>query len=219
MPFTPLPATFIADLAGSGPLEVVELGSGDGAFTALIREAGVEPLTLDRGAAAMGIRARIRADALRPPLRRRFPVVVAANLLRHLWREVADQGPVAWRGLVAPAGALWIFEDEPLAEPAPSRHYRDLQGLLARLDPLHRGPLLSRQRFAARRRIWNWPGAWSGSSEANRWPTNPEAVLAWLGDGVREAGGEADQLARAIRRDGLDYGRYWWARWQPEAAA
>ena len=36
---------------------------------------------------------------LEPPLRRRFSLVVAANLVRHLWPRVRDPGPVAWRDL------------------------------------------------------------------------------------------------------------------------
>jgi hypothetical protein len=219
MPFTPLPAIFSADLASSGSREVLELGSGDGAFTEVLREFGAEPVTMDRGAAVMGIRAQVRGDALSPPFRRRFDVVVAANLLRHLWREVAAAGPTAWRDLVAPRGVLWILEDEPVAEPAPARHYRDLQAFLARLDPEGRGPLLARRRFEARARSWNWPGAWSGGEEANAWPVAGKDVAAWLAAGVTTAGGEVDRLAGAIRREGLSYGRFWWARWQAEDMA
>jgi hypothetical protein len=222
MPFTPLPEIFSADLAAcADPVladspEILELGSGDGAFTAVLRGLGVEPLTVDRASAISGARARIRGDALAPPVRRRFTVVVAANLLRHLWREVADSGPVVWRDLVSPGGSLWILEDEPLAAPAAARHYRDLQGLLARLDPAHRGPLLARRRFDARRRRWAWGGAWTAGEAVNLWPAAADQDADWLSAGVTEPGGEVARLAAAVRRDGLDYGRYWWARWQAE---
>jgi len=198
---------------------VLELGSGDGTFTSVLYDQGADPLTLDRGAAAMGIRARIRGDALAPPLRCRFPVVVAANLLRHLWPEVGGEGPGVWRELVAPGGSLWILEDEPGKTPDPVRNYRDLQSLLARLDPTARGPLLARHRFEARSETWNWGGAWSGGEVVNEWSVTAGDIAAWLESGVTEAGGEVDRLARAIRRGGLGYGRYWWARWQSEACS
>lgn len=218
MPFTPLPETFIADVSGAADLTVLELGSGDGVFTDLLRELGTEPLTLDRASPALGARPRVRGDALRPPLRSRFAVVVAANLLRHVWREVAAEGPVAWRQLVAPGGALWILEDEPVSEPAPARHYRDLQDLLSRLDPEGRGPLLTSRRFEARRKTWSWPGLWLSGVAENRWPVDSAGVSAWLAKGVQRPGGEAGRLADGIRRDGLAYGRYWWSRWSEEAA-
>jgi len=216
MPFTPLPATFTAELARAAPLAVLELGSGDGAFTAVLRELGAEAVTLDRGPAVAGVRAMVRGDVLRPPLRASFAVVVAANLLRHVWTEVAAAGPTAWRDLVAPGGALWILEDEPVDTPPAARHYRDLQGLLARMLPEQRGPLLARRRFEARRRGWSWRGAWSSGDAENRWPGDPAAVLAWLDSGAVEPGSEVDRLARAIRSDGLSYGRYWWSCWRDE---
>ncbi len=219
MPFTPLPEIFIADLSRTGSSEVLELGSGDGAFTAVLRDQGVEPVTVDRGPAAAGIRARIRGDAMAPPLRGRFRVVVVANLLRHVWREIGGPGPGIWRDLVAPGGCLWVFEDEPLSKPPAARNYRDLQGLLARLDPSGRGPLLAHRRFEILRRSWNWSGSWTSGGEANAWSVAADGVAEWLAAGVTDVGGEVDRLASAIGSDGLSYGRYWWARWQTEDEA
>ena len=218
MPFCPLPATFADDirrLAGRG---VLELGSGDGTMTRLLADLGADPVTVDRRPAAAGCPARIRGDVLAPPLRGGFGVVVAANLLRHVWPAVRRGGPEAWRDLVAPGGCLWILEDEPAALPPPVRHYRDLQDLLARLDPVHRRPLLASSEFQRCRRRWNWPGRWRDGDQANAWPVDADGVVAWLAQGGRTAGGEVDELCRAIAADGLAYGRAWWSRWRPEEA-
>lgn len=219
MPFYPLPAIFLEDLSLARPSSLLELGSGDGTFTAELRRHGVEPVTIDRRDSAAGAVASIRGDALKPPLRGHFSLVVVANLLRHLWPRLRREGPRYWCDLVAPGGSLWIFEDEPLAEPAPARNYRDLQDFLARLDPRLRQPLLASTTFRQQRRRWRWPGRWQDGDQENRWPLAADSVTGWLAAGVREAGGEADRLATAIARDGLACGRYWWARWQPEATA
>lgn len=218
MPFCPLPAIFADDVRRLSGRGVLELGSGDGAMTRLLSDLGADPVTVDRRPAAAGCVARIRGDVLAPPLRGGFGVVVAANLLRHVWPAVRHGGPAAWRELVAPGGCLWILEDEPAADPAPARHYRELQDLLARLDPSGRQPLLAQAEFVGRRRCWNWPGVWRDGSDANTWPVDADGVVAWLAAGNAAAGGEVDRLCRAIADDGLAYGRAWWARWQPEEA-
>jgi hypothetical protein len=218
MPFCPLPATFADDvrrLAGRG---VLELGSGDGTMTRLLSGLGADPVTLDRRPEAAGCRARIRGDVLAPPLRGRFAVVVAANLLRHVWPAVRNEGPVVWRDLVADGGCLWILEDVPASAPPAARHYRDLQDLLARLDPGGRQPLLAREEFLGRSRGWNWQGGWQDGETPNTWPVDADGVVAWLSTGNAAPGGDVDRLCRAIAADGLAYGRAWWARWQPEEA-
>jgi len=217
MSFSPVPATFTDDLRRSAPLGVLELGSGDGSFTTKIREAGCDPVTLDRRVWPRGPRPRIRGAALQPPLRRRFDVVVAANLLRQLWSALPSQGPVAWRDLVAPGGSLWIFEDEPLAAPPMARHYRDLQALLARDRATERRPLLSLAEFRRRRDTWVWPGTWQQGIAPNRWPAATGEVTAWLASGRPAPQSEMARLLAAIERDGLSYGDYWWACWRPEA--
>jgi len=218
MPFSPLPATFLDDLRRLAPAGVLELGSGDGRLTALLRATGARPWTLDRAGPLAGARPHVRADALQPPLRGRFGLVVAGNLVRHLWPRIRDAGPTTWRGLVAPGGALWILEDEPMLEPAPAAHYARLQELLARLQPGQHGPLLPRRRFAHASARWTWPGRWELGEQANTWPQDRDRVVAWLGSGDPAAGGEVARLQDAIARDGLACGRMWWARWTPEEA-
>ncbi len=214
MPFCPLPTTFLDDLKRAGHRGVLELGCGEGGFTRLLREQGATVVALDRRRAA----AALVGDALAPPLRAgSFQMVVAANLLRHLWRRLdPEQGPAVWRDLLAPGGCLYILEDEPARAPRAARNYRDLQGFLARLHDLQRGPLLPCRTFAAARRRWRWPGSWQDGMAPNAWPADPAAVVALLAGERVEVGGEAARLRRAIERDGLSYGSYWWSCWREE---
>lgn len=213
MPFSPLPATFIDDLHRLAPLGVVELGSGSGLFTELLREQGVEPVTVDRATAAVDVRPTVRGDAIDPPLRGRFGLVVAANLVRHVWVEIRRGGPTAWQRLLAPAGCLWIFEDEPLDSPPPARHYRDLQTFLAALDPDVRQPLLAARCFREQCHQWAWSGRWRDGSATNNWPTDADQVIAMLDAGNPIPDMPADHLRTAIAEDGISYGSFWWARW------
>jgi SAM-dependent methyltransferase len=214
MPFCPLPTTFLDDLTRAGERGVLELGSADGGFTRLLRERGAKVVTLDRRRSA----AAVVADALAPPFRPgTFAMVVAANLLRHLWRWLDPTcGPTAWRDLLAPGGSLYVFEDEPASAPCAARNFRDLQTFLAGVHELQRGPLLPSGTFAAARRRWRWPGAWQDGRAPNAWPADPQAVLALLAGERLEAGAPADRLRQAIARDGLSYGSYWWTRWREE---
>ncbi len=216
MPFTPLPAIFLEDLRRLATRGVLELGSGDGSFSRLLAAQGVVPWTLDRRSRRAGAVAAVRGDALRPPFKAGFGIVVAANLLRQVWPLVRAEGPGAWASLVAPGGCLWIFEDEPLAGPPAARHYRDLQDFLARMNEGRRRPLLASAVFERQRAHWRWPGSWRGGEQPNAWPLVPDAVIAMLAAGDPRPGGEAARLIADIARDGLACGRYWWVRWQSQ---
>jgi hypothetical protein len=214
MTFCPLPTTFLDDLSRVGDHGVLELGCAEGGFTRLMQEQGATVVTLDRRRSA----AALVGDALAPPLRARsFKMVVVANLLRHLWRRVdRERGPTVWRDLLARGGCLYILEDEPAKAPPAVRNYRDLQAFLARIHELQRGPLLACGVFATARRHWGWPGVWHDGMVPNTWPADSAAVVALLAGERVEAGSEADRLRRAIERDGLNYGSYWWTRWSEE---
>jgi SAM-dependent methyltransferase len=222
MPFSPLPKTFLEDNRRLGSGTVVELGCGDGSFARLLRGAGARPWLLDRRHPRTGSAAGIVADAQDPPLPDGcVDLLVAANLLRHLAPPTRRRPvPPAWRALVRPGGCLYIFEDEPCAAPAAARNYRDLQVHLARIAPEWRRPLLAARTFArccAAER--DATGEWSFGRRRNKWPSNPDAVLRFLGGTDAEPdGGEAQRLSEAIAASGLDYGFYWWARWQRREA-
>ncbi len=224
MPFFPLPRTFLDDLGSlawsdARRMPVLELGCGDGAFTALLRERGIDVVTLDRRRPAAGTVAQVVGDALRPPVREgTCALVVAANLLRQVWPQVrGGRGPLAWSLLPAAGHALYLFEDEPAGEPASARNYRDLQGFLAQLAGVGREPLLAAATFRDARESWGWGGHWLDGQATNTWPADPDRILRWLAGRRRQPGGEADRLCRAIAAEGLSYGSYWWARWTWES--
>jgi SAM-dependent methyltransferase len=214
MPFTPLPKTFLEDLKRTRLGQVVELGCGSGLFTAQLRRCGAQPLAIDRRPRGAGNHADVAADALALPLRRAsVDLLVAGNLLRHLW-PLADDRPVPywWYDVLAPSGVLYVFEDEPVAAPRPARNYRDLQAFLARLQPESRRPLLPLKAFSSRCRGPDDSG-WSFGEAENHWPISRQDVLSWLRRPNMEAEHEASALVAAIADEGLSYGRFWWARW------
>ncbi len=197
---------------------MVELGCGDGRFSARLRLAGARVVGVDRRGPAHGSTADVVADALRPPLSTGgVDLLVAANLLRHLWSRTGGAAvPRPWRKCLRPGGHLYIFEDEPGDRPVAVDNYRCLQRFLCRLDPGGRGPLLSGHEFERRATETGW----NRGEMVNRETADSEAVLAMLDGSDGTATGEAARLAESIRRHGLVYGRYWWARWTaPEVAA
>jgi SAM-dependent methyltransferase len=219
MSFSPLPTTLLEELAGRRGEPVVELGCGDGRLSALLEARGCAVWRLDRRPPWHGSAAQVVADAGALPLGEgSVGLLICANLLRHLWPPPGGRVvPDDWRRCLRAGGALFILEDEPRSRPAAVRHYRDLQAFLARVDPGGRRPLLPRQRFEARLARSGERGGWRTGAGRNRYPADRRAAAALLrgtGTGTRDGGeGEAARLARAIARDGLDYGEYWWACW------
>ena len=215
MAFEPLPNPLLNILRGQPDLNVLELGCGDGRFSRILAGQGADVWGLDLVPPARGSVARVVGDARRPPLRPgHWPMVVAANLLRHL---APDRGIAAlvrgWLDLVAPGGSLWILEDAPGGTSAADANFAALQALLAELPG--RGPLLDLAGFLA---VMKAPAATSNltvtaaAEEENRYPLDSLAVLAMLESGRPASGTPADRLAQAIAADGVTCGRYWWAR-------
>jgi hypothetical protein len=235
MPFSPLPKTLLEDLHQRRQGCVVEVGCGDGGLSRLLEAEGARPWRVDRRHPDTGSVADLVADVCDLPLiPRRVDLLVAGNLLRHLWPlGGAAAVPGDWQDCLAPGGCLYILEDEPVAQPAAARNYRRLQDFLARLLPETRRPLLSRSTFlAALTAVGSEVGEWSLGVETNHWPADPQAALSMLRgesvpgrsadlpDATPAAGGrlrgEAQRLVEAIEKHGLSYGPYWWARWRPE---
>jgi SAM-dependent methyltransferase len=222
MPFTPLPKTFLEDLRRHRAGLVVDLGCGQGDFGRLLQAEGVRPLGIDRRRPGSGTVADLVADAVDLPLgRHRVDLLVAANLLRQLWPLPGGAAvPERWQDCLAPGGRLYILEDEPVANPAPARNYRDLQDFLARLNPWGRGPLLPLAEFRqACDRCPRPGGRWQVGLQENEWPVDPAPVASLLRTPDGDAAPEAQRILAAIEKTGLSYGTFWWARWIPEADA
>jgi len=222
MSFSPLPAIFLEDLALIAGRPALEAGCGDGRFSALLAARGARPWRLDRRPPWRGSVADVVADARDLPLADgSIALLVCANLLRHLWSARGPEAvPEGWRRCLAPDGCLWIFEDEPVSSPPAARNYREAMTLLARLDPEGRRPLLSLGGFLARLDDAGLREGWRHGMAVNESRVEDPEALARLLAG-RGGGPEAPgvRLAAAIRRDGISYGPFWWARWSREAAA
>ncbi|MCB1183048.1 methyltransferase domain-containing protein [bacterium] len=219
MPFRPLPKIFTDHLATLDPRRdpVVELGSGDGAFAALLEPYGVRPFGLDRGAPWSGT-CDIVGDARRAPLRPGTLAVVAApNLVRHLVpRRGLGPWVAEWRRLLKPGGRLYVFEDAPDVRVPAQRHFRDVQDFLAQLAPTARGPLLGRERFLDLTAAAVPRQAWQTGYCPNEATIDAGEVMRMLGSGRGGAGGPVAALIRGIGRDGIAPGRCWWAMCEAE---
>jgi SAM-dependent methyltransferase len=222
MSFCPLPAIFLEDLVLTADRPAIEVGCGDGRFSTVLAARGVRPWRLDRIPPRRGTVADAVADVRALPLPDgSVALLVAANLLRHLWPARGSEAvPETWRRCLAPDGRLWIFEDEPVSRPPAARHYRDAMTLLARLDPGGRRPLLTLGRFLARLDAGARREGWRHGMATN------EAIVEDPGALTRLLGGQGGgpeapgvRLAAAIRRDGISYGPFWWARWTGEDLA
>lgn len=217
MSFSPLPDAFLTDLRTASKGPVVELGSGDGRFSRVLVAAGARLVVSDRSPGeAFALGTGLRADATAPPLRE-VPLLVVANLLRHLWDPQRRPDVLsAWIACLASGGRLYIFEDEPAGEPGPARNYRDLQALLARIVPWRQG-LLARCEFERSLNRSAQDGAWSFGSLKNQFsPADRHDVLSLLEDERGVIPAQAMPLARRVAEEGVDYGCYWWARFERE---
>lgn len=211
MAFAPLPEPLLEFLARRRGVPVLDLGCGDGRFTRVLAEHGADPWGLDLAPPARGTVARVVGDARRPPLRAgHWPMVTAANLLRHLVTGRAAAALVrTWRKLLAEGGSLWILEDAPGDADAAERNFAVLQELLAALPG--RGPLLGLDPVRASLASAGIPVAAAGTSR-NRYPLDAVAVVAMLASGGPAPGSVAAELAASIASDGVSCGHYWWLR-------
>ena len=209
MSFTPLPDALATRLRREPGLRVLDLGCGDGRFGRVLADHGADPVGLDRWRPDLGSAARVVGDVARPPLLTgRWPVVVAANLVRHL-----EQGPAlvrivrTWLELLAPGGDLFLLEDAPGGRSPAQKNYEALQQLLAGLPG--RGPLLARAEIQPRLEATGGRVVAAGSGD-NVYALDAASVITMLESGAPRRDTPAAALAEAIRRDGVACGRFWW---------
>ncbi len=218
MAFSPLPTRFTDILADLDPdcSTVLELGSGEGHFQALVAGQGQTCLGMDIRQPLSSTGCDLVGDARRPPLKPgSVSVLVAANLVRHLVpRHKLGQYVASWRALLKPGGSLFIFEDEPSQATRPERNFRDLQAFLAQLMPESRGPLMPLKRFQQLVTVEPADG-WSFGQQFNHETIDAAAVVEFLSGGDGVASGLVGGLIKSIGRDGLAPGHFWWAQIGP----
>jgi SAM-dependent methyltransferase len=223
MSFSPLPDILRSDLARLRGAVVLEPGAGDGRFTRALREAGADVIPLDRQRPAdrrrPGTGVGVVADARALPVRSgSVGLIAAADLLHHLGGADAAAATLrGWTRCLKPGGCLHALQDDPLADTPARRNDRALRDWLARLVPA-RGRLFALEDLRGALAAAGGLAGWSFGRDLNRAePPDRDRVLALL----RGDGGALDhataRLAAAIARDGLDYGWFWWARWEGEA--
>ena len=214
MPFSPLPKTFSAkldELAVRGSLGL-ELGCGSGGLGRLAARPGLQLYGLDRMPPEAGVRADLRADALRLPVRAgSVDLILAGNLVPHLLAQDQRAGFVRhWLAALKPAGSIIILEDEPRGDFPARANYRDLQAFLVRLDPRYRGPLVAAAEFLDIVGPFLQGADLAWGTETNAQVADTSAVLAMLKGPDAGSKGPQVELRRSIIKHGLDYGKYWW---------
>lgn len=220
MSFSPLPAELESDLNMSR-YPLLELGCGDGRFTRVLRAVNPDILALDL---RQNIKSEnpdipnIVADARHLPLKPgACRMLLAANLLRHLIGPQRDFNDLeTWLEFLPEGGVLWILEDDPQAEDAAERNYRDLQGFLCRVFPAMRGPLIAQDLLLQHvdRRGERRPAVSHGRLKNEYQVDSPENVYIMLARLFDEHPEETTRLHESIRKHGLRYGTYWWVRIQ-----
>ncbi|MGD9548281.1 MAG: class I SAM-dependent methyltransferase [Candidatus Krumholzibacteriia bacterium] len=215
MPFSPLPGICNARLdalAAAGGACALDLGCGDGRLGAICSRSGLSIYGVDRLVPLKGDLAHIVGDACGLPVpRSSLDLLLAGNLVRHLLVQDPDLAFLDhWESVLRPGGTLLILEDQPGAGSPARRNYRDLQDLLAGLDPRRRGPLVTVQSFRSlvKDRAWVADAPWGLAP--NRYPADGEAVAAMLAAGSPAESGPVAGLLRSLERHGLEYGDFWW---------
>ncbi len=217
MSFSTLPDAFLNDLSCAQTGLAVELGCGDGRFTRILKAAGARVVASDRNPSdAFALGHGVRADAVSPPFRD-VDLLIVANLLRHLWDEQGGSQPIdAWIECLARGGRLYIFEDEPATAPGPAHNYRDLQAFLAQVVPW-RQRLLARREFERAVQNGSRLGSWTFGLMKNQFsPPGRHNVLSLLVDECGIIAKNAAELVRKVDAAGLDYGYFWWSRFERE---
>lgn len=221
MSFSPLPVEFLKLLEKlqsiSNP-RILDFGSGSGDFSRLLSGYDLPLWGVDFLPKAAGVDARIRGNAIIPPiLVGSLDCILAGNLVRHLL--VQDRHGLflqTWLMLLRPGGSIFLFEDEPGESRCAAGNYNNLQSFLAQLMPSVRGPLFSLSELHQQMPDWTPDQKWTTGLVQNELKPDIKAVCSMLrGDpSEMEPNGLVGKLLSDIDRYGLSYGSYWWAHAQ-----
>ncbi len=219
MSFSPWPAefvTFLQDLQSRKDPRILDLGSGQGDFSFLLKDFNLQIWGLDRLPKVAGVVADLQADALDPPiLPGSLDCLLAGNLVRHLLTQNKSGSFLSrWLELLRPGGCLFLFEDEPGESIESEKNYFLLQAFLSQVMPATRGPLLSRKKFCDVVSGITPQQAWNTGFVENTEKPDSVAVISMLKGGANEipASGPVGRLVSDIENHGLSYGSYWWAQ-------
>jgi len=211
MSFWPLETRITEELRTAqarGPL--VEIGAGEGNFSARMNSLDLHPFLLDRAYPPhpAGYIA-LAADAAQLP----FPThslqaVVMANLLRQLDTRTAGRTVDEVHRCLGDGGQVFVLEDHPKGKTPAERNYRHALQLLAEAQQDRAAATISpegvRSLFKRRFGLPQWETILQNEEVVH----TPRAPIEWLfrsGYAPRQV----EALARKVEEEGMSYGRYW----------
>ena len=204
MSFWPFPKIILDELqAGLACGVGIEIGAGEGRLTRRLAACGIPLHTMDRRPTA-----ELCADACALPFAAgSVGLFVAGNLLRHLAEPQRARFLVEAAAALTVGGRLLLLEDDPQAREPAESNYRRALSLLSDADPTRGAALELDGVLAARPDSLSAPVV--DQSVDNEEPIeDPSAPLRWLSSRGFATRAGFRELAEAVARDGMSYGRF-----------
>lgn len=224
MSFWPLPKTLcdlLRSAAAHGP--VLEPGAGGGELATRLDRLTPGVIRIDRSPRQLGCipaaMPRVAGDLLALPVRSRVAGgVVLGNLVRHLSPAQRVQAAAETARVLAPGGVCVVLEDDPTERNSAESNYRRALLLLAQADPLRGGALAASTLRPSFAELLGDPIAVGKGDNAEQ-VRDPLAPVRWLEIRPRLPFQRATltELRRAIEQQGMEYGRFWFQVYRPEA--
>jgi len=212
MAFTPLPGVLVNDFSKNSNAVVVELGSGNSLFSEVVK-AYTQVIQLDLVPTYNSEFTQVKADVAEIPFRRAsVDILLVPNLWRHLNSrlELLDY----WQYFLSDSGVMYILEDDTESCNKAESNYQELQSLLCKIGPTWRGELIpfsegvdSIMSAAKEELLWCF-----GSSKNSYQVNSLEKLLVMLSS----LPDKPNRLIDSIKKHGISYGQYWWARHSKE---
>jgi SAM-dependent methyltransferase len=217
MSFWPLARRITEELQvaqARGPL--LEIGAGDGSFSARLSSLGLSLHLLDRAypPAPAGFSA-LAADATQLPFKdKSLQAVVMANLLRQLRVREARQTLREVQRCLVEGGRVLVLEDHPKGRGKAEKNYRCALTLLAEAQVDRAAATVSPEQVRSLFRPSFGLPQWEAIEENEEEVRAPRAPLEWLfrsGHSPREV----EALAHSVQEHGMRYGRYFCQIYRP----